>query len=66
MLLGNRLCGRHIPPQFKSSETKLKIRFRTDNNIQGDGFKVSLNLYYIIYKIRLTITQMSCYLGQVE
>ncbi|XP_022177373.1 cubilin-like [Myzus persicae] len=37
--LGNRLCGRQIPPTFSSSETKLKIRIRTDDDIQGDGFK---------------------------
>ncbi|XP_029345465.1 cubilin isoform X2 [Acyrthosiphon pisum] len=40
MPLGSRLCGRQIPPQFTSSETKLKIRLRTDSDIQGDGFKV--------------------------
>jgi len=51
MPLGSRLCGRQIPPQFNSTETKLKIRLRTDSDVQGDGFKVSLCLYYI-YRIR--------------
>jgi len=53
MPLGSRLCGRQIPPQFNSSETKLKIRLRTDSDIQGDGFKASLCLYYI-YTIRFS------------
>uniref|UniRef100_A0A2H8TEF1 Cubilin n=1 Tax=Melanaphis sacchari TaxID=742174 RepID=A0A2H8TEF1_9HEMI len=39
--LGNRLCGREIPPTFNSTEAKLKVRFRTDNDIQGDGFKAT-------------------------
>lgn len=39
--IGNRLCGRQMPPDFNSSETKLKLRIRTDANIQSDGFKVS-------------------------
>ncbi|XP_029345463.1 cubilin isoform X3 [Acyrthosiphon pisum] len=39
MPIGNRLCGRQIPPPFNSSESKLKIRLRTDSDIQGDGFK---------------------------
>ncbi|KAL5234243.1 hypothetical protein ACI65C_001653 [Semiaphis heraclei] len=37
--IGNRLCGRQIPPTFNSSGTKLQIRIRTDDDIQGDGFK---------------------------
>lgn len=53
MPLGNRLCGRQIPPSFNSSETKLKIRLRTDSDIQGDGFKVSQYFYYI-HKIRFS------------
>ncbi|CAI6368736.1 unnamed protein product [Macrosiphum euphorbiae] len=39
MPIGSRLCGRQIPPPFNSSESKLKIRLRTDSDIQGDGFK---------------------------
>jgi len=35
------MCGRQIPPTFSSSGTKLKVRVRTDSDIQGDGFKVS-------------------------
>jgi len=46
MPLGNRMCGRQIPQQFNSSETNLKIRLRTDSDIQGDGFKASICLYY--------------------
>jgi len=47
MPIGSRLCGRQIPPPFNSSESKLKIRLRSDSDIQGDGFKASLCLYYI-------------------
>ncbi|VVC39263.1 EGF-like, conserved site,EGF-like calcium-binding domain,CUB domain,EGF domain,EGF-like calcium- [Cinara cedri] len=39
--IGDRLCGRQIPPVFNSKETKLKVRIRTDSDIQGDGFKAS-------------------------
>lgn len=38
--LGNRLCGRQMPPVINSADTKLKIRIRTDDNVQSDGFKV--------------------------
>lgn len=41
--IGNRFCGRQMPPVFRSSETKLKIRLRTDNDVQGDGFKVCIH-----------------------
>jgi len=64
MPLGSRLCGRQIPLQFNSSETKLKIRLRTDSDIQGDGFKASLCLYFI-YRIRFS-KQIFYYSGQME
>ncbi|VVC39264.1 EGF-like, conserved site,EGF-like calcium-binding domain,CUB domain,EGF domain,EGF-like calcium- [Cinara cedri] len=35
----DRLCGRKVPPVFNSTETKLKIRLKTDSVLQGDGFK---------------------------
>lgn len=44
--IGDRLCGRQIPPVFNSTETKLKVRIRTDSDIQGDGFKVSIEMSY--------------------
>lgn len=58
MPFGSRLCGRQIPPQFNSSETKLKIRLRTDSDIQGDGFKASLCHYYIC---RIRFSKLTSY-----
>lgn len=48
--MGDRLCGRQIPPVFNSTERKLKVRLRTDSSIQGDGFKASLlfNMFFHI------------------
>jgi len=63
--LGNRLCGRQIPPTFNSSETKLKIRIRTDDDIQGDGFKVSSCIYFD-FKVNVLKCIIYCSIGHLE
>ncbi|XP_050535178.1 cubilin [Daktulosphaira vitifoliae] len=39
--LGNRLCGRQIPPVINSTQNNIKIRFRSNNAISAEGFKVN-------------------------
>ncbi|XP_045763527.1 cubilin homolog [Maniola jurtina] len=34
-----RLCGRNLPPAYNSTSTQMKITFRTDGDINLDGFK---------------------------
>ncbi|XP_023942426.2 cubilin-like [Bicyclus anynana] len=34
-----RLCGRHLPPAYNSTANKMKVMFRTDADINLDGFK---------------------------
>lgn len=63
--IGNRLCGRQIPPTFNSSGTKLQIRIRTDDDIQGDGFKVSSCIYFY-FKITFSKCIIYCNLGHLE
>ncbi|XP_045516085.1 cubilin-like [Pieris brassicae] len=33
-----KLCGREIPPIYNSTSTRMKVVFRTDSNINLDGF----------------------------
>ncbi|XP_050435751.1 cubilin [Adelges cooleyi] len=39
--LGNRLCGRQVPPTINSTGTKIKVRFRSDSEITAEGFKAT-------------------------
>uniref|UniRef100_A0A7G3AGB7 Cubilin n=1 Tax=Lutzomyia longipalpis TaxID=7200 RepID=A0A7G3AGB7_LUTLO len=35
-----RVCGRETPPIFNATESSLKLVFRTDGSVSGDGFSV--------------------------
>ncbi|GAB0086814.1 Cubilin [Sergentomyia squamirostris] len=35
-----RVCGRETPPIFNATESSLKLVFRTDGSVSGDGFAV--------------------------
>ncbi|XP_059613843.1 cubilin homolog [Phlebotomus argentipes] len=35
-----RVCGRETPPIFNATESELKLVFRTDGSVSGDGFSV--------------------------
>ncbi|XP_039746472.1 cubilin [Pararge aegeria] len=39
-----RLCGRHLPPSYNSTSTQMKVTFRTDADINLDGFKAQWDL----------------------
>ncbi|XP_058980023.1 cubilin homolog [Musca domestica] len=36
-----RLCGRNPPPRINTTSTDLRMIFRTDDNVKGDGFTVN-------------------------
>ena len=38
-----RVCGKEVPPSFNSSGTVMKVVFRTDESIEGDGFTIQWN-----------------------
>ncbi|XP_076037420.1 cubilin-like, partial [Oratosquilla oratoria] len=38
---GDKLCGKAFPPTIVSSNNAVRILFRSNDNIQGQGFKIS-------------------------
>ena len=44
--IGPKLCGRTLPSTITSQTEKIRITFRTNENINGDGFKVRKASYH--------------------
>ena len=40
--MGPKLCGRTLPSNISSDTEKVRITFRTNENVKGDGFKVKI------------------------
>ena len=38
--VGERLCGREIPDIVNTTTERVRVTFRSNNDINGDGFKV--------------------------
>ncbi|BES95605.1 calcium ion Hypothetical protein [Nesidiocoris tenuis] len=39
-----RVCGRTTPKPFNSTSNRMKVRFNSNNRIEGDGFRATWNL----------------------
>ena len=41
--VGDRLCGREIPEGVNTTTERVRVTFRSNSEINGDGFKVTFN-----------------------
>ena len=50
--IGPKLCGRSLPASIISQTEKVRITFRTNENVNGDGFKVKMGEYTLTFQFR--------------
>ena len=44
--LGDRICGIQLPEIIRTSSNVARIRFKTNNNVTGDGFQIKIQKEY--------------------
>ena len=44
VMIGSRICGQELPMPIKSSGNNLFFRFVTDSEVQGNGFKIDIEI----------------------